>query len=329
MKRLHLICGRGALLAIAAFTALVVSSASTAQTVSINGNNTSCTAGTTQLSVNTTGDITISCVVGGTTTFSCTATASPSSIQTGVSTSTSLLSAICNGPISAVAWTVPSGFTLTSGTANSQQIIVNAGTAAVSSTPYQFGVTVTPTTGTAYTNSAIPLTVTAASTGGSPGGTSGCASSNGTFVKNGQFNPSFPAVGGVQTASYLIPTTFMALNNYVLLTTVQNTGNWNSGLGVELALSPCPGDFTASVPPGCTAFSNAEAGQLYVAMSAVTAGKIGASCVLTPPASNAPYYLNVRAVNKDLTPSCPYPGNVNNAAGNACSFIIQLHWGPS
>ncbi|MFZ3321589.1 MAG: hypothetical protein WA190_04395 [Usitatibacter sp.] len=321
MKRLHLILGRGALLATAALAALMVSSASTAQTVSVNGNNTSCTAGTTQLGVNTTGDITITCIVGGTTTFSCTATANPSSIQTGVSTSTSLLSAICNGPISNVAWTVPAGFTLTSGTANSQQIIVNAGTAAVSSTAYQFGVTVTPTTGTAYTNNAIPLTVTAASTGGSSGGTTGCGSSNGTFAKNGAFNPSFAAGGSVQTASYLIPASFMAVNNVIQFTTVQNTGSWNASLGIELVVSPCPGDFSSTtVPAGCTLFSNAESGQLWVAMSAATASKYGAACVLSPPASTAPYYLNVREVRPDLSPSCP--------SGNTCSFIVQLHWGP-
>ena len=328
MKRLHLIFGRGALLATAALAALMVSSASTAQTVSVNGNNTSCTAGTTQLSVNTTGDITISCVVGGTTTFSCTATANPSSIQTGVSTSTSLL-AICNGTIGTVAWTVPAGFVITSGNTNSQQIIVNAGTAAVSSTAYAFGVSVTPVTGSVYTNTNIPLTVTAASTGGSSGGTTGCASSNGTFAKNGQFNPSFPAVGGVQTASYLIPAAFMALNNVVEISTVQNTGNWNAGLGVEVAISPCAGDFTSQVPAGCAAFSNAESGALWIGMSQATSNKYGAACTLTPPLSTAPYYVNVRAVTKDLTPSCPYPGNVKNAAGNACGFVVELHWGPS
>ena len=167
---------------------------------------------------------------------------------------------------------MPPGFTLTSGTANSQQIIVNAGTAAVSSTPYQFGVTVTPTTGTAYTNNAIPLTVTAASTGGS-GGTTGCTSTNGTFVKNGQFNPSFPAVGGVQTAAYLIPASIMALNNVVEISTVQNTGQLElrpGRSGRDIALR---GRLQRPGAGGMQHVSNVEAGALWIGMSAATSAK--------------------------------------------------------
>jgi hypothetical protein len=191
-----------------------------------------------------------------------------------------------------------------------------------------FGVTVNPVSGTAYTNNNIGLTVIAPTTsGGSSGGTGNCASSDGTLNRNGQVNPVFTTGQAKQVYSYLIPASIMALNNVVQLVTVQNTGVQNAGLGIELVISPCAGDFSNQVPANCTVFANAEAGQLWVATSAASASKFGTSCVVAPPASNTPYYANVRLVKPDLTPSCLLNGQT--VSGLQCSFIMQLHWAPS
>jgi hypothetical protein len=120
----------------------------------------------------------------------------------------------------------------------------------------------------------------------------------------------------------------MATNNIISILTVQNTGTQNTGLPIQIAISPCAGDFSgAGMPAGCMAYSNVEAGQVWIAMSQNTGNKYQTSCVLSPPASNAPYYVNVREVTTNGANSCLLSGQTVN--GLVCSFIIQLHWGPS
>ncbi|HLX22040.1 MAG TPA: hypothetical protein VKR38_01735 [Usitatibacter sp.] len=310
---------------------MALPASTSAQTVSVNGTNTSCTAGTTQLTVSTTGDITISCTVSGVAVFSCSATATPSSIQSGTTQTSTIQAANCtNGTAATYSWTIPGGITSsTTGATTAQNFVVTAPAGLTSNSNYGFPVTVTASGGATWSGSAS-LLVTAASTGGSSGGSggsSGCASSDGTFVKNGQFNPVFTTGQVKQTYSYLIPSTFMAANNVVQLISVQNTGVQNAGLPIELAISPCPGDFTSQVPPNCLNFANAEAGQLWVATSSATGAKYGTSCVVSPPSSTAPYYLNVRTAKPDGTNSCMLNGQV--ISGLQCSFIVQLHWAPS
>ncbi len=326
MKRIEFL-GRGVLAVIVGMASLLALPASTSAqtTVSVNGSNTSCTAGTTNLTVDSSGNITITCTVSGATVFSCTATATPGSVQSGTSqTSTIQVGNCVNGTAASYAWTIPGTITsTTTGAATAQNFSVTAPAGITSNTNISFPITVTPTSGSPWSGSATLLVTAAAGSGGSSGGTGSCASTNGTFTKNGQFGPI--TVQQTASVSYAIPygvpagtLNMLGTNNFVYFNSVQVPGT-QTNLGLEFAISTCQGDFSASVPAGCSVYGTADtsATLLMAAMSATTAAKWGTSCILQP---GTQYYLNARMINRDGSNSC------SNAS---CQFIVQSHWSAS
>lgn len=264
--------------------------------------------------------MTITCNVAGTTVFTCSASPSPASIQSGSTTSSTISVGTCtNGAASSYMWSaLPTGFTLTGGGLNASSITVTAPPGLTSNQNFQFPVTVTPTSGTAW-NGSPTLTVTAAAgsggTGGTGGGTTGCSSTNGTLAKNSTTSVTLQQG---QSASYAINNTL----NLPLITsyganfrfsTIYGSNPAQETIGVQYAISTCQGDFSANVPSGCSGWSSVGSGILDAAVGAAAAARNGTGCVIQP--SPTQYYVNIRLVNQDLvTPSCP--------ASN-CQFVLN------
>jgi len=334
MKRLQ-IFGRLALGAIAAISCWIASPAAVAQTVSINGTNTSCAQGSTNLSVAPNGNITITCTVSGATVFSCTApTVSSASIASGSSQTSTITfdPATCvNGSVMGVAWQIPNGISLTSGSSTTNAITIAAPTISSTAT-YNFPITVTPNGGgTPWTNNSAAVSVTVTSSGGSGGsggtggtGGTGCVSSNSAITQTATLTPKFfqqtvsLQAGQIATFTVAAPYTMAAPPTYPAARTggyfnaVQSTGSVNTGLGTQFAVSTCAGDFTDNVPAGCTTWGTPEGGMM-LPFGVGAPGPLSASCILQP---NTTYYLNVRMVTQNGTTSCPV---------GACQEIIQIH----
>ena len=304
-------------LSVAVLTIILASPlVSPAQTVSVNGSSTSCVAGTTQLLMDQSGNMTITCTVSGVTVFSC--VASLTTVQSGSTATTPVSIASCNGSVAAYTWgTLPTGITAAT-TASGQSFMVNVPSGLASNTSYSFPVMVTPVSGSTWSGNAT-LNVTAAAgsggTGGTGGGTTGCSSTNGTLAKNS--TTSITLQQG-QSASYAINNTL----NLPLITsyganfrfsTIYGSNPAQETIGVQYAISTCQGDFSANVPPGCSGWSSVGSGILDAAVGAAAAARNGTGCVIQP--SPTQYYVNIRLVNQDLvTPSCP----VSN-----CQFVLQ------
>ena len=323
MKHIEFVI-RSTLAVLAALAAISFSPGIQAQTVNINGVVTSCTAGTTSMSVDPSGNISINCTVvssgSGGGVFSCSASANPNSITSG-SSSTPTISVTClNGTgTSTYAWsvpTLPAGVTPPVPTSASQSFTVGPFPSSSSNASYSFGVTVT--NGTATDSPTAVLSVLAAASTPPP---SGCTTIPG---QTSGYPLDWTAYGGNNVprdlvtipragyVSYKLPvvTAGSSLYNHTYYQLVSTESTASGSIMTEFAISTCPGDFSQ---PNCSAISPSSQVSLNGLESSIYPG----NCQM---AAGTQYYLNVRNVQPDgVTGSCPY---------SSCSLYVSMHTNP-
>jgi hypothetical protein len=305
MKRFEFIT-RGAITALGALGLLAIGPVANAQSVTVNS--TQVCSSAPALSMDPSGNLTITCTPaapgGGTTPTipSCSIPPVAVTIPAGATTASATVGAVCSGSPATYAWTssdVPAFASPTTASVTVGPLAANI---------YHFTVVATNTAGSSP-SVAGTLTINPAPAGG---GTPGCATGPTNAVFTGSFGTDNPGINVGAFASYALPMVTAAGNFYQAYSAAESNRSITA-LPLEYTISPCVGDFT-NMPVACTKFGTSNSGITLYGFEGNTAGTAGSNACIMQPGTQ--YFLNVRTVKVDGTNSCP---------SSTCFLYVQYH----